>query len=248
MATIAERARQDLQSKIANEKKLSPKLKAIFRQMGRDLKLKYATSQQLIDASVYEPEFKAVLIQRSRMVANEFKRSFRRNEAKDDTDDQIDAELLAWLIIFIDEQIGYITATTDEQMRQLVADVMRDLSNEGIPATKEAVAQKVSERFIRQGMARSELISSEVVNTVAEKSKFVEAGVLARAADIKGTKTWFTNMDGKERDSHHNAFGQTREISKPFNVGSSLLMFPKDRSLGAQSKEIFNCRCSAIYE
>jgi len=248
MATIAERARLDQKSKLTHEEKLTIKLKAIFRQMARDLRLKYAVNQQLIEASDYEPEFKAVLMQRSRIVANEFKRSYRRFENKDEVDDQIDTELLAWLVVFINEQLGYITTTTDEQMRQLVSDVIRDLNIEGIPVTKEAISQKLSERFLRQGMARSELIASEIVNTVAEKSKFVEAVTLAKLASFQGKKRWFTNLDGRERPTHHNASGQVRAIDEPFNVGGSLLMFPKDRSLGANSKEIFRCRCSAMYE
>jgi hypothetical protein len=243
MATLAQRAVADQKAKLSHELKMQPKLKGIFRQMAKDLKLTFNTSQKLINPINYEPEFKAVITQRSRMVANEFKTSLRRYQTKDDVDDEIDAELLAFLILFVNEQIGFITQTTQEQLELIMRDVMADLTREGIPTTKQIVAQKMSERFLRQGMARAELIASEVVNTVAERTKFIEA------VNVEPTlkKTWFTNIDGKERDTHHNAFMQEREINKPFNVGGSLMMFPKDRSLGASSKEIFRCRCSAIY-
>lgn len=37
------------------------------------------------------------------------------------------------------------------------------------------------------------------------------------------------------------------DIFEPFEVGNSLMMFPKDHSLGAQVKEIAGCRCSLKY-
>jgi hypothetical protein len=245
MATIAQRAAADLKSKLSHERKLAPKVKAIFKQIAKDFKLRYTSSQTIINVDMYESDFKSVLTQRARLVADEFKRSFRRLNTKDETDDKIDEELLLWLIPFIKEQTDFILQTTDEQIKQIVNEVTRDLARDGVAATKENVAQKASERFTRQGLARSELISSEIVNTVAETSKFIEATAVVFMMDEK--KTWFTNIDGKERDSHHDAFGQERKINEPFNVGSSRLMYPKDRSLGAESKEIFNCRCSAIY-
>ncbi|MCW8930888.1 MAG: hypothetical protein OQL19_11690 [Gammaproteobacteria bacterium] len=246
MATIAQRAAHDLRSKLSHERKLAPKVKAIFKQIAKDFKLRYSSSQTIINVDMYESDFKSVLTQRARLVADEFKKSFRRIDIKDETDDKIDEELLLWLIPFIQEQTDFILQTTDEQIKQIINEVTRDLTRDGVAATKENIAQKTSERFIRQGLARSDLISSEIVNTVAETSKFIEAGAVATFV-MDGKKTWFTNIDGKERDSHHNAFGQERGINEPFDVGSSRLMFPKDRSLGAESKEIFNCRCSAIY-
>ena len=60
-------------------------------------------------------------------------------------------------------------------------------------------------------------------------------------------KTWTCNLDGKEREHHRTANGQTVGIFEPFIVGSSKLMFPLDRSLDASLREICNCRCVAVY-
>ena len=60
-------------------------------------------------------------------------------------------------------------------------------------------------------------------------------------------KIWNTILDGRERFTHNLADGQMQEIDMPFEVGTSLLMFPHDDSLGADPSELINCRCSLSY-
>lgn len=63
----------------------------------------------------------------------------------------------------------------------------------------------------------------------------------------KTTKKWVTMHDKRVRKTHDEADGQEVDINKPFEVGSSELMFPCDLSLGASLKEICNCRCVVVY-
>lgn len=63
----------------------------------------------------------------------------------------------------------------------------------------------------------------------------------------KTTKKWVTMHDKRVRKTHEEADGQEVAIDKPFEVGSSELMFPGDLSLGASLKEICNCRCVVVY-
>ena len=60
-------------------------------------------------------------------------------------------------------------------------------------------------------------------------------------------KTWITMRDRKVRHTHVEVDSETIGIFQPFTVGNSLMMFPKDASLGADDKEIVNCRCSLHY-
>jgi hypothetical protein len=60
-------------------------------------------------------------------------------------------------------------------------------------------------------------------------------------------KTWITTIDGKQRDWHDEANGQTVPIDEPFEVDGELLMEPCDDSLGASAENIVNCRCSVEY-
>ena len=66
-------------------------------------------------------------------------------------------------------------------------------------------------------------------------------------ASGKTHKTWVTMHDKRVRASHDAADGQEVEINKPFEIGSSELLFPGDLSLGANLKEICNCRCVVVY-
>lgn len=63
----------------------------------------------------------------------------------------------------------------------------------------------------------------------------------------KTTKVWMTQLDNRVRGTHRLAQGQEVPINEPFKVGDSLLMYPRDYSLGASPEEIVNCRCWATY-
>ena len=54
-------------------------------------------------------------------------------------------------------------------------------------------------------------------------------------------KTWITQRDGKERDAHFMADGQTVGINEPFFVMNEFLQYPGDSS--ASAGNITNCRC-----
>lgn len=56
-------------------------------------------------------------------------------------------------------------------------------------------------------------------------------------------KTWRTERDNRVRPTHRDVEGWTIPIDQPFLVGNSLMMFPKDQSLGADPEEVVNCRC-----
>lgn len=77
---------------------------------------------------------------------------------------------------------------------------------------------------------------------------------LANSKDMKNAidsgfnkKKWVTERDQRVRKTHKEAEGEIVNISEPFVVGESLLMFPGDVSLGADDEEIANCRCTVEY-
>lgn len=53
--------------------------------------------------------------------------------------------------------------------------------------------------------------------------------------------------DKKERETHLRVGRTIKPIEEPFVVGESLMQYPKDTSLGADSSEIVNCRCTIRY-
>lgn len=60
-------------------------------------------------------------------------------------------------------------------------------------------------------------------------------------------KTWITMKDRKVRHTHRSLDGKKIGIYKPFDVGNSLMLYPRDTSYDASDKEIVNCRCVCTY-
>lgn len=60
-------------------------------------------------------------------------------------------------------------------------------------------------------------------------------------------KRWVTKVDKKTRHDHVWADGQEVDIQMPFIVGGYEMLFPLDQSLGADAKEVVNCRCVCRY-
>lgn len=89
---------------------------------------------------------------------------------------------------------------------------------------------------------RAMLIAENEANSVLNYSDFI------KAIDNGFTKKkWKTEQDIKVRHTHRSMEGKIIDISIPFVVGESLMLFPKDTSYGADAEEIVNCRCTIEY-
>lgn len=90
---------------------------------------------------------------------------------------------------------------------------------------------------------RAQVTAENEANSVENYLDFKDA------ADVGGFayKRWNTMRDKRVRETHAEVEGVVVPVNQPFVVGDSLLMFPKDTSLGAALEEIVNCRCSVKY-
>ncbi len=89
---------------------------------------------------------------------------------------------------------------------------------------------------------RGILISENEANGIFNYGEFSEA---VKAG--KKRKQWVDVRDGKERETHREVGGTVIPIEDTFVVGNSLMRFAKDSSMGAELKEIANCRCTTKY-
>lgn len=87
---------------------------------------------------------------------------------------------------------------------------------------------------------RGRKLAEEEANTAFNHIEFEEA------IDVEGAthKTWQTAGDNLVRETHDELEGMTIPIGEPFEVGGSLMDYPRDMSYGAGPEEIVNCRCS----
>lgn len=90
---------------------------------------------------------------------------------------------------------------------------------------------------------RATLIAANEADTVLNRKDYINA-----ITDGKTQKTWVDVRDNRERKSHIKVGGKTIDINGLFNVGDSVMRFPKDYEMaGDNPKEIVNCRCQVKY-
>ena len=89
---------------------------------------------------------------------------------------------------------------------------------------------------------RARFMAENEVNTAINHARYMEA-----VNSGCTMKQWLSIIDEVTRKDHREINGKYIPIGQAFHVGDSWLMFPKDTSLGADTKEIINCRCSIPY-
>lgn len=118
-----------------------------------------------------------------------------------------------------------------------VDDYARRLADDVVSTTREH-----DEEEFYTSTERGMLISANEANALGnynQQAQAIKAGMKY--------KTWMTEKDNKVRNTHREVDNVTIGIFESFQVGDSLMMFPKDTSLGASMEEIAGCRCVAKY-
>lgn len=118
-----------------------------------------------------------------------------------------------------------------------VTDYVRQFSHDVVQSTFDHIKEEYylsrdRAMFISECEANTSLNYKEYMDAIKSGNKY---------------KTWKDIGDKRERRTHLEVGGTTIPIKELFAVGDSLMLFPKDVSHGASSKEIVNCRCSIQY-
>lgn len=189
-------------------------------------------------------------------------------------EDILDGTFRANQEIYVDKIIdkyleitGVSMTATDEYSKSVVdkavksAVEIQDTTWRNIVAIKGADAQEDSiAEFIKGGIAigttlfatdvirrwlsqdRANLIALNEANWKWNNEEYFDA------QENNKTKIWHTALDERVRLTHISLEGVELPINEPFHVGSSLMMFATDSSLGASISEIANCRCTTEYK
>ena len=226
---------------------LTNSIKTIFRKMAKDLKVKYISKQELLNMENYKSDFNFILKHRLKLVMNDFKNRYRISHSTKGIDEDIEDDFNEELLLLLSSNLNFITNTNEKLQTQILEKVLNDVSFDASP---EIVANEISKEFLQRGINRSEIIATTTINKTAETTKELEitALILAGIVAVATTeKIWSTVLDGRERPAHHFASGQKKPKNEPFVVGGEMLNYPTDTSFGASTKNVVNCRCSAIY-
>jgi hypothetical protein len=75
----------------------------------------------------------------------------------------------------------------------------------------------------------------------------IVATMRQRAADLDSQEKEWAAIFHNTRPSHAAADGQRKPIGEPYQLPGGLLMYPMDRSFGADGSEIYGCQCESVY-
>ena len=89
---------------------------------------------------------------------------------------------------------------------------------------------------------RIRLTAENEANTVYNEDEYVDG--IGRGFT---RKMWVTMHDSHVRETHAEVDGEILPIDEYYEVGGSLMRFPKDFSMSPSPEETVNCRCSIKY-
>lgn len=118
---------------------------------------------------------------------------------------------------------------------------MRDYSKKFSEEITDTTLKNIEDEYFLS-KERAVIISVNEANTAGNYGQYSQA-----IKEGKTEKIWLTEGDRRVRESHKEIDGVKSPIDQPFYVGGSLMMFPKDSSMGASSNQIINCRCVVKY-
>lgn len=115
------------------------------------------------------------------------------------------------------------------------------IQGEGIPAIAKRIAQTTGERGYNAAVR-----NARTAMTSAQNAGRIEMLHEAQDMGIKVKKRWLATLDDRTRDAHADLDGQVQEVDDYFESSLGPILFPGDPS--AEPANVYNCRCTLIYE
>lgn len=163
-------------------------------------------------------------------------------------------ELDDYIYEHLDEFIDDVYKVTEKNVSDIEnVNTMFDISNgkdfsdeflKEVEELSETNGDRINLAFLLWFLSndRAKAIAENESNLIWNYEEFKEA-----IQDGKTHKTWMTERDNKVRPTHMDVDREKIPINDAFYVGGSMMMFPKDSSMGAGMEEIANCRCWLEY-
>lgn len=163
-------------------------------------------------------------------------RSFESLQGKQKQEDEYYQRVMRYLGFALDDRLDAVTQTTKGYIAEVLSKGIQEGASIGDMASR--IADDVGGMVRATRIARTEIISASNLGSIEG----------ARSTGLPLDKTWLATQDGRTRDDHITADGQTVPMEELFTVGSSKLDFPGDYSNGADVSQLVACRCTVIYK
>lgn len=145
-------------------------------------------------------------------------------------------------------RLRHFLQTEAPQRLQGMVQTTRDLVSDAlVKAGQLGLGAKESAKLLRDQVAsltpgRALLIARTEIVAGSNYGSFLGA----EATGLRLDKYWIATKDGRTRESHIRANGQTVDLKADFNIGGHLAKYPGDPQLPAS--EVVNCRCAQGYK
>ena len=111
--------------------------------------------------------------------------------------------------------------------------------------TLPEITRSVVKKFNFLSVSRSALIARTETHNAASFANHSYHKTLKDDLGMKMVKRWSATNDGRTRDAHAIANGQTVDMDEDFTVGGAKMSFAGDPRGGARN--VINCRCVIVY-
>lgn len=197
-------------------------------------------AETYIDTEIMERAFKDVYGDLMPKAGNRIYSYFRKAKAIDVIPQELSREewdriVTLYLQMNTVERIVGITNYSAELVNKVIGE-----------AIEQGLSIEQAQRLLRQqwtvmSRRRAIVIARTEIGTAMAAGDY--AG--AKAVGLPMTKTWLTALDGRERDWHGQANGQTVPLNAAFIVNGERMNYPLDPAGSAEN--VINCRCSMTY-
>jgi len=141
-----------------------------------------------------------------------------------------------WIDQNTGEKIQIIGQKTKKRILKKLRLAISEGFEEGEPT--RTISKRIKEVYTSFKLNRSFVIARTEIGFATESAN--EAA--AKATQLALDKGWITANDGRERDTHAEADGQTVDVNDFYIVGGAKLDHPLDPK--GPAKEIIQCRCT----
>ena len=172
---------------------------------------------------------------------------FKINLAMGNEDTEQLKEVLTNEYLALVSQYAEIDTYTRDYVTLMVSEIVKTTINNAKPVNLDKInilgdEPEEDEEDWYLSEDRAKFIAENEANAILNYADFLNA-----YREGKTKKIWIGIEDNRQRFSHYEVTGEMIDIDMPFEVGDSMMMYPKDISLGATPEEIVNCRCSIKY-
>lgn len=228
------------------QKLIKRELKKTANQLAKSYEINQNDSQFAEIQAQHKTRMTEILTDLSKETSERFK-AFKLTGKKNIFDNFVENSIYSILASNVLTTATTVSSNTVATASAVIMQTMANAVTNPIAAEPENVANAIANRIGGQNsVSRAMTIARTETHKAANVSQYTRAESAATDSGLDVVVEWISTNDGRVRDSHKNANGQTRPMGQPFNVGGESMKYPSDPT--ASAANVINCRCVLGYD